>query len=85
MIDGQGRKVAHANGVAIGFGAGNDFRANVATRTGFVVDDDGLTQDGTHGLGNLTRSRVCVAACCVGANPCDGFAGVLVLRLNQAG
>ena len=53
MVHGQGGKVAHADGVAVGLATGYGFSANVAACARFVVNDDGLTQDDGHGLGHL--------------------------------
>ena len=84
LIDRQRRKVAQANGVAVGRGFGDGVGANVAACTGLVVHHHGLAQVGAELLCDLSGAGVRTAAWGIGHDERDGLAGPVgsgVLRL----
>jgi hypothetical protein len=85
LVDGERRKVAHADGVAVRPGLGDRIGADVAAGTGLVVDDDRLPQFLAHQPRQLARAVVGIAAGRVGADPRDELARVFVLSPSESG
>ncbi|MNV63006.1 hypothetical protein D3C71_1555810 [compost metagenome] len=64
-----------ANGQTIGGGLGHGIGADVATRTGLVLDDH-HAQRIAHAFGQRTRGDIERTARCVGHDEADGFLGL---------
>jgi hypothetical protein len=55
--------VSRAERVAIGSGAEDPTGADVAARTPHVLNNDGLTKEGPHALGQDAQDHICSASC----------------------
>ena len=67
---------AEVEGVAIGFGASNQFAADIACSTGLVVNDDGLAQQLAHGLLHHAAHHVHARASIEAHDHGDGLMGI---------
>src|SRR5690606_1964037 len=76
VIDGAGAVGAVGQRVAVGFGAGDSGRADIAAGTGTVLDDDSLVQCPGQGVGVNATQGVSAAAGCKRHHHGNGAIGV---------
>jgi hypothetical protein len=83
-VDGEVRRLPHAQRVAVGRGLGHRVQADVAGGAGLVVDDDRPVVQHREPLGNEARGGIGAAARREGHHQAHGLLGPAALRVRHA-